>query len=336
MSDVRRDSTTGDTSTRGGDSHVRAVSYGGGVQSTALLVLAAQGRIDFDLFLFANTGDDSEHPTSLRYVREIAAPYAEANNIELVELHRLPQKGRMKADCWFGGSAIPDAGDYVAEREARCASCSRIVPVIQMPESDDWVLDYHQAPETLHQRLMHPESRSVGIPVRLVSGAPGTRSCTVDFKIRVVAKELKRLGATKENPATVALGISTDEIQRAKPGFDEREPVQFRTYPLLDLGIDRRECKRIISAAGLPVPPKSSCYFCPYHSIEAWRDLKRNEPDLFAKSVELEATLRDRREALGKDDVFFTDRLVPLDQAIDDQLTLGGMGDDCDSGWCFT
>lgn len=268
---------------------VRAVSYGGGVQSTALLVLAAQGRIDFDRFLFANVGDDSEHPTSLRYVREIAVPYAEANGITITELSKQPTRGR------FAGET-----------------------------------------ETLYRRLMHPDSQSVGIPVRLISGAPGNRSCTVDFKIKIVAKELKRLGATKDTPAIVALGISTDEIQRAKPGTDEREPVQFRTYPLLDLGISRTECKRIIADAGLPVPPKSSCYFCPYHSIEAWRDLKRNEPDLFAKSVELEATLRDRREALGKDDVFFTDRFVPLDQAIDDQLTLGGMGDDCDSGWCFT
>ena len=268
---------------------VSAVSYGGGVQSTALLVLAAEGKIDFDLFLFANVGDDSEHPVSLRYVREIAMPYAEAHGIELVELTKNPTRGR------FAGQT-----------------------------------------ETLYQRLMHPESQSVGIPVRLISGAPGNRSCTVDFKIKIVAKELKARGATKDNPATVALGISTDEIQRAKPGTDDREPVQFRTYPLLDLGIDRKECRKIIERGGLPVPPKSSCYFCPYHSVEAWRDLKRNEPDLFAKSVELEQTLRDRRAALGKDDVFFTSRMVPLSEAIDDQQVLAGMGDDCDSGWCFT
>jgi hypothetical protein len=39
----------------------RVVSYDGGVQSNALLVLAAQGRIDYRTFLFANVGDDSEH-----------------------------------------------------------------------------------------------------------------------------------------------------------------------------------------------------------------------------------------------------------------------------------
>jgi hypothetical protein len=42
---------------------VRAISYGGGVQSTALLVLAARREIDFPLAIFANVGDDSEHPS---------------------------------------------------------------------------------------------------------------------------------------------------------------------------------------------------------------------------------------------------------------------------------
>ena len=41
---------------------LRAVSYGGGVQSTALLVLAAERKIDFPLFVFANVGDRAENP----------------------------------------------------------------------------------------------------------------------------------------------------------------------------------------------------------------------------------------------------------------------------------
>jgi hypothetical protein len=61
----------------------RVVSYGGGVQSNALLVLAAQGRIDYRTFLFANVGDDSEHPATLRYVRGVAMPYAAAHGIAL-------------------------------------------------------------------------------------------------------------------------------------------------------------------------------------------------------------------------------------------------------------
>ena len=44
-------------------SPLTTISYGGGVQSTALLVLSATGRLPaVDAALFANVGDDS--PTS--------------------------------------------------------------------------------------------------------------------------------------------------------------------------------------------------------------------------------------------------------------------------------
>jgi hypothetical protein len=38
---------------------LRVVAHGGGKQTTAVLVLAATGRLDYKTFLFANVGDDS-------------------------------------------------------------------------------------------------------------------------------------------------------------------------------------------------------------------------------------------------------------------------------------
>ena len=125
-----------------------------------------------------------------------------------------------------------------------------------------------------------------------------------------------------------------DEIQRAKPGTDPLEPAQSRTYPLLDLGIHRKDCPQIIESVGLPVPTRSSCYFCPFHSPETWRVMRRLEPELFDRSVQLETTLNERRSKLGKDAVYFHSALVPLDRAVDKQPTLPGM-DDC-GGWCHT
>ncbi|MFD6751142.1 phosphoadenosine phosphosulfate reductase, partial [Streptomyces anthocyanicus] len=51
---------------------------------------------------------------------------------------------------------------------------------------------------TLYQDLTREGSRSLKIPIRMSNGAPGTRSCTAQFKIKVVGDELKRRGATKE------------------------------------------------------------------------------------------------------------------------------------------
>ena len=293
-------------------STIRSISYGGGVQSTALLVLAAQKRIDFPLFVFSNVGNDSERAATLRYVEEYAKPYAAEHGIELAEVQRVRRDGTV---------------------------------------------------ETLHGRLTRPGSRSLPIPVRMSNGAPGTRSCTADFKIKVVGKEMKRRGATAgracrphraETPdagplsdcakcvqprlATIGIGISVDEIQRANNRITE--PHERIVYPLLDLGMRRVDCMRVIREAGLPVPPKSSCYFCPFHRPETWHDMRREEPEEFEKACQLEDLLNERRDELGKDHVYLTRFARPLREAIPDGVDLLPMFDEadglCDSGWCMT
>lgn len=267
---------------------IRSISYGGGVQSTALLVLAAQGRIDFRTFLMANVGDDSENPATLRYLEEYAKPYAAEHGIELTVLNRV----------------------MVRSGETR----------------------------TLYGEITRPGSKSLKIPVRMSNGAPGTRSCTADYKIIVIGRELKRRGATPENRATIGIGISLDEIHRANSR--RPEPHEDIVYPLLDLGLRRSDCARIIREAGLPVPPKSSCWFCPFHRPETWHDQRRDEPELFEKSCQLEDLLNQRRDELGKDHVYLTRFGKPLREAIPDGVDLLPMFDEadglCDSGWCMT
>jgi hypothetical protein len=185
--------------------------------------------------------------------------------------------------------------------------------------------------------LTRPGSRSLPIPVRMDNGAPGKRSCTTDFKIRTVGKLLKAWGATEANPARVALGISTDEMERAKPGIDEKAPYQFREYPLLELGISRLDCYKIIKEAGLPQPPKSSCYFCPFHDTEAWRRLQREDPWFFDRSAGLEDLLNERQAVLGKDKVWLTRAARPLrDVFANEQMMMELSTGDCESGWCMT
>lgn len=271
-------------------SSLRAISFGGGQQSTALLVLAATGRINFPLFLFANVGDDSEHPATLRYLEEHAKPYAASHGIELVELHR-------------SGLSGPRRGEQ----------------------------------RTLLSDLERPDSKSIDIPVHLNGGGPGSRKCTDRFKIKVIARELTRRGATGQAPATIGIGISLEEIHRA----NNRTPIAHErvVYPLLELGLRRTDCQRIIRDAGLPVPPPSSCWFCPMHRPSEWQDLRRNEPILFAKACDLEAQLVARRRALGRDPAYFTSLGRPLDEAIPvgvDVLPLNEGDGACDSGWCMT
>ncbi|MFD8379139.1 phosphoadenosine phosphosulfate reductase [Streptomyces sp. NPDC059679] len=190
---------------------------------------------------------------------------------------------------------------------------------------------------TLYQDLTREGSRSLKIPVRMSNGAPGTRSCTVEFKIKVVGDELKRRGASAEHPATVGIGITLDEIHRANTRHCE--PHERIEYPLLERGIRRIDCARIIRSAGLPVPPKSSCWFCPFHRPETWQEMRRTEPELFVKACRLEDLLNGRRDELGKDHVYLTAFGKPLREAIGDgtdTLPFDAYGMGCDSGWCMT
>ena len=270
---------------------IRSFSYGGGVQSTAALVLAARGEIDFPLFCFANVGDEDEHPATLEYVREIAMPYARMNGIELLELRKVLAR--------------------TGEVDSLSAKIER--------------------------------SKSIPIPMRMgPRAAPASRTCTATFKIAVVEKELRRRGATIEDKATVGIGISLDELERAGTPTDPLSPYQLREYPLIDLGLTRDNCQEIIRREGLPIPPPSACYFCPFHRDHEWQRMARDEPDLFEKACQLEEKLHARGKALGGGDFYMTRhqdflrnlfRGDQLQMFEDDRL---GMGEaTCDTGYCM-
>lgn len=264
---------------------IHVFSYGGGVQSTAALVLAAQDRLHYKTFLFCNVGEDSENPATLSYVRHIALPYAQEHGIELIELQRTR----------------------------------------------------YGEPETLYGRLTREGSRSIGIPVRLArSGAPANRACTGDFKIKVIAKWLREHGATKDDPAVSGLGISLDEFRRMRS--DSGIAHQKLDYPLIDLRIDRQQCMNIIRDAGLPVPPKSSCWFCPFHSLRTWQEMRQEQPELFKKACDLEALIIKRMDDFKSGDAaYFTRKLKPLAQATSELIQNSLFEDDdvCESGYCM-
>ena len=135
--------------------------------------------------------------------------------------------------------------------------------------------------------------------------------------------------------ASVGLGISLDEFQRMRTnsGLEWKQPH----YPLIDLRLDRSQCMTLIAEAGLPVPPKSSCWFYPYHSTRNWQELRTRRPDLFEKAVQLETLINERRAALGKDRVWLSNKLKPLTRVTTDyvQLSLLEHEEMCESGYCF-
>lgn len=269
--------------------------YGGGVQSTAMLVLAVRGYLPIPTFVYANVGDDSERAGTVRYVREVAFDYAWSNGIELHEVG--PARGM-----------------------------------------------------SLLQTMMDPTAELLRepIPVRGENGAPFKRSCTAEWKVREVGQWLRAHGASAERPALVNVGISVDEFGRANPA--NADPWEELHYPLLHIewqgrsGLTRSDCTQVIRDAGLPMPPKSSCWFCPLHRVSEWVDMARDDPATFDKACELEDHLNARRAQLGHEQrVFLSRRGRPLREAFggDSQMALlpSDWSDDQEElcgGWCGT
>jgi hypothetical protein len=154
-------------------------------------------------------------------------------------------------------------------------------------------------------------------------GAQGkitNRGCTRDYKLAPIMKKARELGAVprkkKEgNRVHVVqwIGISLDEIYRMKPS---RDWWAESIWPLVDMRMNRHDCKRWMEAKGYPEPPRSSCIYCPYHNNHEWRRLRDEEPEEFARAVEFESKLQETKakSANFKTQPFLHRSLVPLDQ----------------------
>lgn len=118
--------------------------------------------------------------------------------------------------------------------------------------------------------FVHHENGKVGrIP---------TRGCTIEFKRRVLMKKQKELSSAKYGQNWVCaetwLGITIDEAHRLRDS--DVAWMRYR-YPLVELGMTRQDCIDWLKSHGYPVPPRSSCVFCPFHSDAHWMELLQDE-----------------------------------------------------------
>ena len=173
------------------------------------------------------------------------------------------------------------------------------------------------------------------------------RQCTADYKIKPVTKKVRELLGykkgervdLKEVKVEMLLGISTDELRRMRMN---RLRYIDNQYPLInDFGMSRQDCIAWMKDNGYPMPTKSACYFCPFHSQSTWKEIKENDPELFEKAVQMDRQIRDQEKYKiknkFKDDLFLHRSCEPLDKALEDDGQLDmfdGFNTICDDGMC--
>lgn len=163
------------------------------------------------------------------------------------------------------------------------------------------------------------------------------RQCTDEYKIQPVRRAIKKYLGVKtareiKEPITMWMGISTDEVERMK---DSQERWIINRYPLIEKFMNRLDCENWLSRNGYPVPPKSSCKGCPFHSDATWLDMKRNDPKAWEDAVSVDKAIRDMPRMRGR--VFLHRSCVPLDEVDlnENQLEFNfdGFGNEC-TGFC--
>ena len=219
--------------------------------------------------------------------------------VNSVALYLLMEQLGMDFEAVFvdHGGDWPETYEYVDRFRASGRSLTVLKPSVNTKEQIlfDSIVDYC-------------EYRKV-VPSR------SSRWCTDRFKIRPVYSYI-------EKPCFMHIGIDSGESHRAV--LNSREGVENR-FLLLEHGIDRDGCKKLIQESGLDVPRKSGCYICPFQSTAGFRELRRAYPDLFCKAATLELTQNSRTTKDGNPwKPYYLAGSTPLGK-LDSQMVLPGM-----------
>jgi hypothetical protein len=271
---------------------LRALSVGAGVQSTTMALLAAHGEIGPmpDCAIFADTGwEPSAVYDHLDWLM--------SGNVLPFPVH-VVSAGNIRDELLAAGAgnrwaSIPAFAKTVTPAGA-------LVPVFD--EDDDGEL------VEIGSRRATTETVSIGM-IR--------RQCTTEFKIVPIRRKVRELVdlTRKRSPAYPVveqwIGISCDEVIRAKPSF---EAWQIKRFPLIEKRMSRQDCLAWLRRHGYPEPPKSACIGCPFHDNARWRRMRDHDPEAWVDAVAADKALRTGLRGI-RGEVFLHRSCVPLDQA---------------------
>jgi len=189
--------------------------------------------------------------------------------------------------------------------------------------------------------------RFAAIPVFTESGGMVRRQCTNEYKIIVVDNQIRKLQGKEKGESfdTVEIwfGISIEEMKRMN-GPHRKNVIKVFPFcgykndgKFIKIDIEpmtRGQIVKWMKEMNYPIPPKSSCVFCPFQSDSNWQDLKNNDPSGFASAIKIDKESRDLSKRGINDKLYLHRSLKPLDEV---DFTKGQfeIGEDC-YGYCNT
>ncbi|WP_179815959.1 hypothetical protein [Allostreptomyces psammosilenae] len=223
------------------------------------------------------------------------------------------------ADTGWEPAAVYQHLDRVEKEIARPA----VIPILRVSSGN------------IRDDALDPRHRFASMPLHILNrdGSPGMtrRQCTSEYKSKPIKKQIRSL-LGYPYPARIPrdvfveqwIGISTDEFHRAK---DADVRYMRNRFPLIEAGLTRDDCLRILTEHGFASTPKSACLGCPYHGNAQWRAIRDGSPAEWADVVAFDHAIRagnaranaDGNRLLGQ--AFLHRSRLPLDQAPIDRPT---------------
>jgi hypothetical protein len=278
---------------------LRILSLGAGVQSTTLLLMALAGEFPEHLDCAIFADTGWEPKAVYSHLRWLEGKANEAG----IPIYRVSS-----------GNLRQDLLDAVAGKRKRVAN-----PPFYVRNRD--------------------EAGEYATPDR---GGMLWRSCTTEYKVMPIRRKIRQLAEQAHESTRLPkgfveqwFGISFDEWKRMRQS--DVAYIVIR-YPLVERRLSRQDCIQWLQSRGYPIPAKSACLGCPYHSDATWRDMKRDRPREWEETVAFDRAIR--RGIPGvKGEAFVHRSILPLDlvdlrtKAEQGQLHLPGFEDEC-SGHC--
>jgi hypothetical protein len=233
------------------------------VNSTALLVELARLGVRPDLILFADTG--GEKPETDAYLSVIRPYLARVGFPAVVVVRYRPPRSpyhTLEGQCLHTGT-LPSLA---------YGGTSYSLKWKRRPQ-DDYILRAYPPPAL---------ARTGGRVVRALGYDAGERR-RVAKALGLDAGEGPRV-RWQTRPTPRGRRLSRD--QRL-----DRDHFHY-WYPLFEWGYDRGRCAEVIAAAGLPVPLKSACWFCPASKRQEVLWLRQRHPDLLGRALAVEDNAR--------------------------------------------
>lgn len=231
------------------------VSFGGGVDSTAMLIEMHRRGIRPDLILFADT--KAEKSATYRHIERFS---------QWLVHHGFPQVTTVSYD--------PPIAPY-GDLEGNCLSNDTLPSLAFGRKSCS--LKWKVKPQHDYLKNWTPaiEAWESGDKVKRAIGyddSKGDHNRATSIKWAIGLDD----GGRDQKRATTYAGAGTDADK-----FDY-------WYPLQEWHMDRHQCEWVITMAGLSVPPKSSCFFCPAMKKPEIISLAKTDPELLDRAIEME------------------------------------------------